>query len=308
MKKIVTSSLYIIIGIFAIIFLASVYRFNLTKGSVVSHYVPARDYKNASYFIAGSDVHLTEGKSVTITELGSSSKTVTEYFGNDLMIDLNNDDMLDVVFLVTQTIGGNSPFFYVVAAIKTPEGYLGSKGTLLGDRIAPQTTQAGKENTVIVNYAIRNPQDPKETQPSLGKSLYLRFSTTTMDFGEIVQDFEGEADPSLMKLTMKPWKWVEVQMNDGNVIVPKKPDLFSITFNDKGGVTVTTDCNTASGSYVARDNKLTFGPFMSTKMFCEESQERVFLQTLENISSYLFTSKGELILEIKMDSGTMKLR
>jgi hypothetical protein len=44
---------------------------------------------------------------------------------------------------------------------------------------------------------------------------------------------------------------------------------------------------------------------MSTKMFCEGSQENVFSQSLTEVVSYLFTTRGELILEIKMDSGVM---
>ena len=47
---------------------------------------------------------------------------------------------------------------------------------------------------------------------------------------------------------------------------------------------------------------------MSTLMFCEGSQEEEFTHILTNTSGYLFTSRGELILELKFDSGTVTFR
>jgi hypothetical protein len=46
----------------------------------------------------------------------------------------------------------------------------------------------------------------------------------------------------------------------------------------------------------------------ATKKYCEGSQEGAFSKLLTNSTSYLFTSKGELILEIKFDSGTATFR
>jgi len=43
-------------------------------------------------------------------------------------------------------------------------------------------------------------------------------------------------------------------------------------------------------------------------MYCDGSQEQAFAKGINNVGSYLFTSKGELILEIKNDSGTMTFR
>jgi heat shock protein HslJ len=45
-----------------------------------------------------------------------------------------------------------------------------------------------------------------------------------------------------------------------------------------------------------------------TKMYCEGSQETEFVKMLLEVRSYFFTSKGQLILEIKFDSGVMKFR
>ncbi len=125
----------------------------------------------------------------------------------------------------------------------------------------------------------------------------------------VVSDFEGEADPSRMTLTMKPWNWVSASYNDGRQIKPLKADKFAITFGADGAFTAKTDCNSAGGKYAVGANKtITFSQIFSTKMFCEGSQENVFIGLLENTQSYHFTSKGELILDLKFDSGTVTFK
>ncbi len=104
---------------------------------------------------------------------GSASKIITRYFGNDASGDLNGDGKADIAFLLTQTNGGSGTFFYVVVALKTDTGYLGTNAVFLGDRIAPQTTEI-QGSTVIVNYADRNPGEAFDVAPSLGVSKYLQ--------------------------------------------------------------------------------------------------------------------------------------
>jgi hypothetical protein len=43
---------------------------------------------------------------------------------------------------------------------------------------------------------------------------------------------------------------------------------------------------------------------VGTLMYCEGSQESDFSKLLERAQGYLFTSKGELVLDLKFDSGT----
>ena len=227
MKKIfLTLSILVVIVI-----TIGIYKFNFNNsGDIVSNPV-ATDYKNATYSIGGYNVHLINGKSEIEIAPGSASKIITQYFGNEVVHDLNGDGRPDIAFLVTQTTGGSGVFYYVVTALNTEKGYVGSQGLFLGDRIAPQTTEIGKGNIIIVNYADRAVGESFAVQPSIGKSLYLLLDTTTMQFGEVVQNFEGEADPSKMTLDMKKWEWVKTIMNDGKITNPKKTGLFTLTFN-----------------------------------------------------------------------------
>lgn len=155
---------------------------------------PAQSAKDATYVIDGEVVTLTDGFAETEAAPGASSKITTRYFGNEVTKDLNGDGRDDVVFLLTQETGGSGTLYYVVAALNLEEGYAGSQAFLLGDRIAPQTTEPGRGLIVVVNYADRAPGEPFTTQPSVGKSVWLKLDVESMQFGTVEQNFEGEAD------------------------------------------------------------------------------------------------------------------
>lgn len=193
---------YIILVIIILAFLV-VYSFFYLSPSEKENGNPilAKDYKNATYIIEGQPVRLVDGISEIKINSNSESKIITRYFGNGVKHDLNDDGREDVAFILTQESGGSGVFFYIVAALNTPNGYASSQAFFLGDRIAPQTTGidegktsmgTNRENVIVVNYAIRLPGEPFTTQPSLGKSTWLKLDETTMQFGEVTQNFEGE--------------------------------------------------------------------------------------------------------------------
>lgn len=141
-----------------------------------------QSYRNIEYTI--------EGKKITLGgEFG--------YFGNELVTDLNEDGRDDVIFLITQSSGGSGTFYYVVSALNLESGYIGSDGYLLGDRIAPQTTELSQnpkhKNVIVVNYADRGTGEPMTTKPSFGKSTYLKLDIERMQWGIVVPNFEGES-------------------------------------------------------------------------------------------------------------------
>ena len=267
----------------------------------------ASDYKDAEYVIDGRPIKLMQGVSEMEAAPGSASKIVTRYFGNEISHDLNGDGADDVVFLLTQETGGSGVFYYVVAALDTERGYLGSHGLLLGDRIAPQKTEMGTDNIVIVSYADRASGESFVTPPSVGKSIRLLLDPETLEFGEVAQDFEGEADPTRMSLEMKTWVWVRV-VHDGGDIVPRQTDAFTLAFGADGAFSATTDCNRIGGKYGASHDQLTFSDLFATRMYCEGSQEAEFADVLGRTASYRFTSRGELILDLELDGGSVTFR
>ncbi len=106
-----------------------------------------------------------DGRAVTLTG-------TTRYFGNEATGDLNGDGRPDVAFLVTMQPGGSGTFFYVAAALDTDDGWIGTDAYLLGDRIAPQTTEI-RDGVITVNYADRKPGEPFTARPSVGVSKCL---------------------------------------------------------------------------------------------------------------------------------------
>lgn len=167
----------------------------------VSNQLPF-DPKNSTFKIDNRTITLVNGVGESSIPK-SESKIITRYFGNEIKHDLDDDERVDSLFLVTQDGGGSGTFYYVVAVLNTAGGYVGSDSYFLGDRIAPQSTNidegttsnnTSRKGVVAINYAIRNPGEPMSTPPSLGKSVWLKLDPTTMQFGEVAQNFEGESN------------------------------------------------------------------------------------------------------------------
>lgn len=307
MKKIITIT--IILVAVAGIALLTFYKFNSPKTVDNIKTTKVTSYLDATYTIDGKQITLKSGSAETESSVGSASKVITKFFGNEVKHDFDGDGREDVTFLITQETGGSGVFYYVVSALNKTDGYVGSQALFLGDRIAPQSTKLGNGNVIIVNYAGRAPGESFATSPSIGKSLWLLLDTETLQFGEVAQNFEGEADPSRMTLTMKNWKWVKTSYNnDTEEVAPKSADKFSIIFKVKNVFSATTDCNSIGGEYLADRTKISFSKMVSTLMYCEGSQESIFSNMLSEIQSYHFTSKGELIFDLKFDSGSAIFR
>lgn len=130
-------------------------------------------FKDASYIVEGKVVSLHNGVAEEEAAPGSASKITTKYFGNEAKGDLNGDGQEDVVFLLTQSGGGSGTFYYAVVALKTASGYQGTNAILLGDRIAPQTTEVHATD-IVVNYADRGKSEPMSMNPSVGVSKHLK--------------------------------------------------------------------------------------------------------------------------------------
>lgn len=191
MKKLLVGGLLVFVVLGGGFFLFNSYIYNEERVSIVT------DYKDAEYSIAGERVKLEGGVAETEAASGSASRVVTRYFGNELKTDINGDGREDVVFLLTQEVGGSGIFFYAVAALNTEQGYVGSDGYLLGDRVAPQTTEVSPNPrhryVVVVNYADRALGEPMSNSPSVGKSVYLKLDTASMMWGIVEPNFEGES-------------------------------------------------------------------------------------------------------------------
>ena len=133
-----------------------------------------------TFIIEGQPVTLVDGRAETEAAPGAASKVVTQYFGNVATGDLDGDGAPDLAFLLTQSRGGSGTFYYVVVTLVAADGsYQGTNAVLLGDRIAPQTTEI-RDGQLIVNYAERKAGEPMTARPSMGVSKYLKVEGTTL--------------------------------------------------------------------------------------------------------------------------------
>ncbi len=101
------------------------------------------------------------------------------------------------------------------------------------------------------------------------------------------------------------WVWVETTLPDGTTITPNQKDAFSITLSSDGNTAGKTDCNSFFSDYaLGSDGILSFGPIGSTKMFCEGSQESIFVDHISKVSHYTFKD-GRLVLLLANAAGSM---
>jgi len=265
------------------------------------------DPLNTSYLIEGESFPLVNGKAEREILPESSTKDEVMIFGEPAFGDIDGDGDSDAVVLLVNNPGGTGTFFYAAIAANIDGEYKGTDAILLGDRIAPQTFYI-KNRRAIINYASRAPEEDILTQPSIGKSLHLQFDPDTLRLIEVAVDFEGEADSGMMTLDMKTWEWIKTVYSSDTEITPDKPGSFSLAIKNDGSFSARTDCNQVSGIYKVVNNHITFSEMVSTMMFCEGSQEQEFTAMLSQVQSFMFTNRGELILELKIGSGLIIFR
>lgn len=105
------------------------------------------------------------------------------------------------------------------------------------------------------------------------------------------------------------WIWDKTVMSDDKVITANKPGVFSITLNTDGNVAGTTDCNGFFASYaVGSDGVIKFDQMGSTMMFCEGSQESLFMSDIARANRYMLDSSGNLVLLLPYDSGSIMFK
>jgi len=137
------------------------------------------DPLNATYIIEGDEFTLVDGKAEKEIVPGSASKIRINVFETNTKGDVNEDGLDDTVVLLTYNAGGSGTFYYVAVALNTNKGYQGTNAILLGDRIAPQTTEI-RDGKVIVNYADRRIDEAMVTPPSIGITKQLALEGTTL--------------------------------------------------------------------------------------------------------------------------------
>lgn len=132
---------------------------------------------------------------------------------------------------------------------------------------------------------------------------FTTFATLTLLF---VMSGCGPVESNSVKLQDHAWTWLKTIYNNDTSKEPKQSGAFTLTFSDDNRVNGTTDCNRFFGPVTVKDHKLSFAEHMAmTRMFCEGSQEMEFIGMLQQVRSFFINDQGQLILELKYDTGSM---
>lgn len=107
-------------------------------------------------------------------------------------------------------------------------------------------------------------------------------------------------------LTAAPWSWQQTQMNDGALFRPAKPEQYQLRFLPDGTLAIQADCNRAHAQYRLEESRLHLELGPTTLMACgDDSLGDRFLTQLGGVS-LVFVQDGQLFIDLKFDSGTMK--
>ncbi|MGF1569623.1 MAG: META domain-containing protein [Nodosilinea sp.] len=113
------------------------------------------------------------------------------------------------------------------------------------------------------------------------------------------------SDPPLVGTV---WTLQQIQFNDGTLLVPNPPENYTVEFADDGSISIQADCNRAFGQFTQEsDGRLTVNASGSTLAACPPgSLGNEFVQALNN-SAIAFFQEGDLFIDMKFDSGTIRL-
>lgn len=170
---------------------------------------------------------------------------------------------------------------------------------LIGGSLFVTYTKKPTEPAVVVKPVTTTPSVAVTYSPELtnttASTTNLATTTGVIATSSTSQMGVGTGTTASL-LTNKSWVWVKTTATGTKDVVPKKIAAFTMIFTATGTISGTTDCNKFFGSYKSDATKLSFGPFGSTRMFCEGSQESVFLAAMEGVKNYTIDSNKNLIL------------
>lgn len=126
----------------------------------------------------------------------------------------------------------------------------------------------------------------------------------------LAQDATPGATPVAQPdLTAYVWEMTEIQTGPNSSAKPDDPTLYTIMFLPEGGVAIGADCNRAVGTYTTSGGDIDITVGATTLALCPpESLSGDFLTDLDQASSFVFSDNGDLVLNLPMDGGFIRLR
>jgi heat shock protein HslJ len=133
--------------------------------------------------------------------------------------------------------------------------------------------------------------------------LDLPADSGTLKLAEDPPEREPQVDPELVG---KVWKWYEFVDPVGETVV-EDPDSYTVEFTAEGTVHIRADCNRSNGTVTADGGQIDIEALAMTRAMCPPgSLSDDFVTALNAAALYSFDG-NTLLLDLPMDSGTLKL-
>jgi heat shock protein HslJ len=102
------------------------------------------------------------------------------------------------------------------------------------------------------------------------------------------------------------WQWQGSFYNNDTQVKPDIARSYTIRFEPDGLIRVRADCNQVTGHYQIVKHRLVIQLQQSNLAVCPPgTKDSIYTKDLQAVQGYLF-DKGDLILELKYDTGGMR--
>lgn len=128
-----------------------------------------------------------------------------------------------------------------------------------------------------------------------------------MDAADSMESGMSDEGSDAESLTGQSWQWISFTSPVEQVEI-KSPELYQVTFQEDGTISVTADCNQASLGYSDEDGALTVETGPMTLALCgPDSRSEQFVTYLSNAARYFFQN-GSLFIDLFADGGTLEFQ
>lgn len=199
--------------------------------------------------------------------------------------------------------GGSGDFMYL--AIMTDDGTNLQHATSvpLGDRIKIKSVR-NEGSIVSVNYLVHDRGQAMAELPTVDTTAIIDIATVqVVQAGRVPQSEAYIASKSFAG----KYTWIETVYENGEVMQPSIPEVYTLTFN-ANQIQLGTDCNSGSANFSATTGStttFTVDVIASTKMFCEASEENEYFKMVSQIKTYREEEGGNLIFVL--DGGEAEM-
>ena len=253
-----------------------------------------------SMWFSSGTVTLKNGEYRGPAKPGSSSEIVVKLTDKRALGEVNGKEAA-VVVLATDP-GGSGTFYDIVLLFMRSAEWSYADAARLGDRVRVHSVTINN-NEIIIDMTEHGSGDAL-CCPT--KDVTRRFTVQADYLAAVREARHGSQDTAIIGPV---WQWVRTNYNNDTALVrPAGAPGFSFQLNPDGTIKVRGDCNSAGGSFVVDNSRLSVTIAHSTMAACPEgSLEGQFIRDLNRTGGFILKDDN-LFIDLKQDTGTMVFR